>query len=344
MERLVAAQRHTFEHSRPKWASGHHFQRRRYPRHQRCEGAGSICRVIAQPPPVRRSRGGRIAIGVAAVLAAVVVYALSLVGYHWLASTSRPLSPPDLGTTADTVVVVKLVAMNPVDNRLDVKVLVLPADTLMDKRLDVLNTDISVRLYPSIDLEDLQYPQEKTPAALSTTIPANGDPNRWPFDSYSTETISADVLVGSGSAREFLPARVEVTGSVNGWDIHTARSGPSTQSDGRQDEVAINLQRSKGPLVFDLGMCLVMISLPAMALFVSIETLRSRKKFMGAYATWYTAMLFAVVPLRNFLPGSPPAGALVDQIIVLWALIALVLAMILFIVVWFRHEEITPTR
>ena len=283
------------------------------------------------------------AIGVAAGVATVVVYVGSLLGYHWLASTSRQLPPPNLGTTADTVVVVDLIAMHPVESRLDVQVLVLPEDSLMDHRLDVLDTDITVRLHPSIDFEELQYPQGRTPAATNTTIAATGDVNTWPFDSYKAETISADVLVGSGSAREFLPARVEVTEALNGWEIHAARSGPSTQpspeSAGRPDDVTITLTRSKGPLVFALGICLVLVSLPAMALFVSIETLRGRKKFLTAYATWYTAMLFAVLPLRNFLPGSPPPGAWIDKIIVLWALIGLVAAMILFIVVWHRQKE-----
>ena len=35
-------------------------------------------------------------------------------------------------------------------------------------------------------------------------------------------------------------------------------------------------------------------------------------------------MLFAVIPIRNFLPGAPPPGAWIDQALVLWVLIALV--------------------
>ena len=66
--------------------------------------------------------------------------------------------------------VVDLEALRTVDNRLDVQVLVAPADSLMDTRLSVVNTDISVRLYPPNDLGDLQYPQGKTPAQVKTTL------------------------------------------------------------------------------------------------------------------------------------------------------------------------------
>jgi hypothetical protein len=53
--------------------------------------------------------------------------------------------------------------------------------------------------------------------------------------------------------------------------------------------------------------------------------------------TWYAAMLFAVVPLRNALPGVPPFGAWVDVTVVLWVIVALVVSMLLYIVCWWRH-------
>jgi hypothetical protein len=49
-------------------------------------------------------------------------------------------------------------------------------------------------------------------------------------------------------------------------------------------------------------------------------------------------MLFAVVPLRNFLPGSPPTGAWIDQTIVIWVLLGLAVAMVIYIVAWYRDR------
>lgn len=48
-----------------------------------------------------------------------------------------------------------------------------------------------------------------------------------------------------------------------------------------------------------------------------------RRKFLPPFATWYAANRFAIVPLRNILPGSPPPGAWIDQAIVQWVLTAL---------------------
>jgi hypothetical protein len=48
-------------------------------------------------------------------------------------------------------------------------------------------------------------------------------------------------------------------------------------------------------------------------------------------------MLFAVVPLRNALPGSPPFGGWIDMTLVLWVLVVLVISMLLYIMCWWRH-------
>jgi hypothetical protein len=93
------------------------------------------------------------------------------------------------------------------------------------------------------------------------------------------------------------------------------------------------------PLLLIAGFCLVLLALPAMAVFVSIELLLGRKTFQPAFSTWFAAMLFAVVPIRNVLPGNPPAGSWVDEAIVVWVLIALTAAMVTYVVAWVRNAD-----
>jgi hypothetical protein len=64
-----------------------------------------------------------------------------------------------------------------------------------------------------------------------------------------------------------------------------------------------------------------------------------RTSFVPPFITWYAAMLFAIVPLRNILPGSPPFGSWIDQAVVLWVLIGLVAAMTLFLIAWWRNRD-----
>jgi Domain of unknown function (DUF4436) len=301
------------------------------------------------PPEPKKSKKNtgrlRIAIGVVILMVALAAYALGLLGAHLLQKSAGPLPPLDLsqGGGDATIVQLRLEELKPVANRLSVNVLVYPGISAYDNRFDVLATDVAVRLYPTSDLGDLHYPKGRAPAQLSTTVEAHGDPGNWPFDSYSTEQISADAFVGSGDNLKKVPARVEVTGSLDGWDISVNRvKDPAALPTSRGTDsgnVVITLKRAKGPLIFDLGICLVLISLPTLALLVAVPMALGRRKFLPPFATWYAANLFAIVPLRNILPGAPPPGSWIDQAIVQWVLIALVTAMSLYIFAWARQGD-----
>ena len=164
-------------------------------------------------------------IGVIILMVVVSVYVLSLLGVHQLQEAEAPLPPLDLsqGGGDATIVHLRLEELKPTANRLTVNVLVYPGISSYDNRFDVLATDVAVRLYPTSDLGDLHYPKGKAPAQLSTTVEAHGDVGNWPFDTYRTEPISADAFVGSGENIKKVPARVEVTGDLDGWDVSVNR-------------------------------------------------------------------------------------------------------------------------
>jgi hypothetical protein len=296
----------------------------------------------APPPAPPEARGARLAIAFGIIVALIVIYVLSLIAVHLLAKSAPPLPSVDLSKVEaeDSVVQVRLEKLDTVANRLTVNVLVYPKDSLYDKNFGVLTTDAAVRLYPENDLGDLQYPVGKAPAQVSTTIEAHGDPGNWPFDTYKTEVIAADVFTGSGQNREKSPARLEATGKLDGWDATVTRvHDPSDSNPDVQDDVIITLKRAKGPLIFDIGICLVLIALPVLALWVAIPVALGRTSFLPPMVTWYGAMLFAIVPLRNILPGSPPYGSWIDQAVVLWVLIGLVTAMALFLSGWWQQRD-----
>jgi hypothetical protein len=294
------------------------------------------------PPIQPESRGPRLAIAFGILVAVIVLYVLSLIGVHLLAKSAPPLPAVDLSKVEaeDSVVQVRVEKLDTVANRLTVNVLVYPKDSLYDKNFGVLTTDAAVRLYPENDLGDLSYPVGKAPAQVSTTIEAHGDPGNWPFDAYKTQVIAADVFTGSGQNREKAAARVEVTGKLDGWDASVTRvHDPDDPNPDVLDDAVITLQRSKGPLIFDVGICLVLIALPVLALWVAIPMALGTTSFLPPFITWYGAMLFAIVPLRNILPGSPPYGSWIDQGLVLWVLIGLVGAMTIFITAWWRNRD-----
>lgn len=284
----------------------------------------------AAPPAKPKSR---VLLGLVILFAFFLVYALSLFGFHLLGESAAPLKAPDLNAADDTVVLVRIEELKTVANRLGVKVLVYPQENMWDPKLEVLKTDTAVRMDPPNDAGDLAYPAGKSPAMVTTTVEAHGDPEIWPFDSYETDTLSAEVLGGSGDDRKYKPARVEVAGKLEGWDVKVQRVGEGG------DSVIITLERSKAPLIFDLGICLVLFALATMALAVVIPMALGKRKLVPPFGGWFAALLFAVIPIRNFLPGAPPPGAWIDQALVIWVLIALVAAMMAYMVTWYKKSD-----
>ncbi len=272
------------------------------------------------------------------VLAIVGIYLASVAGYFWLDSSAKVLQPRDLRNVTETVVLIELTAIPPVDNTIDATVLVVPDAGLIDE-FGTLNTDVAVRLYPSNDFGELNYPRGHTPGRENTRMFALGDADRWPFDTFTTGAISADVFAGTGDARRYVPARVEIAGSLNGWDVQADRMGPGASADRPDDNATVTLSRSRGPLLLIAGFVLVLLALPAMAVFVAVELLLGRKTFQPAFSTWFAAMLFSVVPIRGVLPGDPPAGSWIDEAVVVWVLIALTVAMATYVTAWVRRAD-----
>ncbi len=287
--------------------------------------------------PAKRGFGAAIVL----VLVVILLYAGSVFAYWFFSGSARELDSPDFGDGSETVVLVTITGIKTLDNKVDAKVLVIPEDSLTDQRLDVLTEDLSVRLYPWNTLGDLKFPAGASPAEVTTTIDVSGDPTTWPFDSYSTEAISADVLVGEGDAREFQPARVEIEAAIQGWDISSESAPPSPQSYSQpgDEAVKITFKRALGPLAFDVGICLVLIMLPTLALYTSLKVFFRKKEFQMPFLTWYAAMLFAIVPLRNILPGAPPPGAWIDILLIMWVIIGLVASMLVYVVIWNKRID-----
>ena len=147
------------------------------------------------------------------------------------------------------------------------------------------------------------------------------------------------MLVGSGDERQFVPARVKFEGSIDGWSITRQDGGPSPDSVGQGDSVQVQVKRALGPLTFDLGICIVLLTLPALSIFTTYQVVTGRKEFQMTFTTWYAAMLFAIVPLRNILPGAPPPGAWIDQALVLWVIVGLVSSMVVYVGYWYRKVD-----
>jgi hypothetical protein len=100
--------------------------------------------------------------------------------------------------------------------------------------------------------------------------------------------------------------------------------------------VQFTITRAASTIAFGVVLLTLMVIAPVLVLTAAITVYRGRRKIEATMLGWFGAMLFATIPLRNFLPGSPPIGSWVDYLIVLWVIAALIAGLVIFILAWLR--------
>ena len=66
-------------------------------------------------------------------------------------------------------------------------------------------------------------------------------------------------------------------------------------------------------------MLILMVALAIIAVLVVQSSASGRMRLELNVASWITAMLFALLPIRGFLPGDPPIGSWIDILVFFWS-------------------------
>lgn len=131
----------------------------------------------------------------------------------------------------------------------------------------------------------------------------------------------------------------EPTGAPHGWS--------ATWNLASEDSLLFwdySMKRAGGTLAFVVVVLIMMAVLAVAALSVSIRVFRKPGTIEATMASWQAALLFALVPLRNFLPGAPPIGAWIDMLVFYWVILALMVSMALFTYSWLRDRGHLPSE
>ncbi|SPM39368.1 DUF4436 domain-containing protein, partial [Mycobacterium numidiamassiliense] len=211
-----------------------------------------------------------------------------------------------------------------------------PGPALLDPATDGLKQDLTVQVTSVATPVKRTWSKGMLPGVFPIPLTLSRDIERWPFDRYYTGPITVEPFVGAAQTPE--RANMVIVDRLPGWKI--TASGPNKA---RPSPVYnVEMQRSASTMVFAIVILCILVAIACGALLVAVQTMRSRRKFQSPMMTWYAAMLFAVVPLRNALPGSPAFGSWIDMTIVLWVLVTLVVSMLLYIACWWRHLPPDP--
>ena len=259
----------------------------------------------------------------------VVAYGLSI----WLYVSSGINHRHQISTGAQsndvTKVTVDIEEVKSSSSDLILNISVIPGPALMEG--GTLKEDLSMTANSAVQANKRTWPKGTVPRVLRVSISLTGEIANWPLDRYETGPINVQLLSGPAQVAE--PSVVTLVDRLLGWEIDVSRVSNSDPNSAYR----LSLHRSWGTAAFGVVILGVLITLAGLSLFVAIKTVRNKRKFQPPMTTWYAAMLFAVMPLRNALPDSPPFGSWMDITVVLWVIVVLTISLVLYIVCWWRH-------
>ena len=205
-----------------------------------------------------------------------------------------------------------------------------PGSALLDPLTHRLKEDLILRVRSAAVPSRREYTKGMLPGVFPVPLTIAGHVERWPFDNYTSGPIEVQLFRGADTQNppELIP--VTFIDHLSGFKATASKSNG-------HEVYRLDVRRSLSTALFAVVIVAVLVTLAALALFVAVQTMRGRRKFQPPMTTWYAAMLFAAVPLRNALPGAPPFGSWVDVTVVLWVIVALVVSMLLYIACWWTH-------
>ncbi|BBY04444.1 DUF4436 domain-containing protein [Mycobacterium seoulense] len=205
-----------------------------------------------------------------------------------------------------------------------------PGPALLDPVTHRLKEDLVLRVRSSAQPSRREYTPGMLPGVFPIPLTIAGHVERWPFDNYTSGPIEVQLFPGGDTTKPPVLIPVRLIDHLSGFKVSSTKIPD-------HEGYRLSVRRALSTAVFGIVICGVLIAIAGLGLFVAVQTVRNRRKFQPPMTTWYAAMLFAVVPLRNAMPGLPPFGAWIDVTIVLWVIVALVVAMLLYIACWWRH-------
>lgn len=177
---------------------------------------------------------------------------------------------------------------------------------------------------------------------IEQKVGVDGAVTDYPFDRY-TGRLEVHVYTADGSN---LPVALTVVNTDPFFGLST--SAGTAQNGGAV--VNLGLHRSMPTIIFAVFIMVLMFGLAIGAVVAAFYILNWRRGLIFPACSMMAAILFALIPLRNAVPGNPPIGSIIDFGSFFIAEAVISISLISSIVVGFRHQrkieiaESTPTE
>ncbi|WP_243062159.1 DUF4436 family protein [Humibacter sp. RRB41] len=304
--------------------------------------------ALAGPSVASRRRVPRLLLVL--IAAFVVVYA-AVVTLYALSGRVTSLGPTEPEPESGGVTVVLTVeSVDAAHQRADMSVTIDASDALYSGDKFSVATDIHVIVAPVQGSQVITFPARSAPETKEVSVLTGGEIENWPFDRYHADHMLVLAYVTTDGVSRPIPTSVWFKGEVPGWSVDVAGRGkpvaeaPQTLGEAIavSQRVELSAVRSGSTIAFAFVLLALLVTMPCLVLFVAITAFRGRRKLEPSFMGWMGAMLFATIPLRTFLPGSPPIGSWIDFTVVLWVVVGLIAGLTIYVAAWARWSRPHP--
>jgi uncharacterized membrane protein YhaH (DUF805 family) len=284
------------------------------------------------------------------VIATVTLCATVSAYLYATSGKSRIYEQP--GPVSDGVnIILEAAEFDPAENEVTLRVELAPVGSYLNDAKDAFAVPLRMATKNVVDGAVSRDIAAGTPVGKDYFLiyPLEGDPLEYPLDRYrysyqytdkGHDHVSAPLVkIEKVTDRGDQPVPVGlVTGprdGLEGWTEHW-----NLTVDGPTLKTKLMVERSGGLMVFVAIILVLLVVIANLALLVAWSAFTARRPVEPGYASWLSALLFALIPLRVNLPGAPPIGAWIDALVFYWVEVVLLFAMAIFIVAWFRYRDV----
>lgn len=278
-------------------------------------------------------RSGRIStVRVIAVLALVayVVAALAF-AFRSVVVGSRAQESPQ-APIGGVAVTVELRDFDPERQDLTAAVQVDPGAALLSES-ERLAAPLSVTIGPASDPTEISFEGNDLAATSDQVIFLPGTIENYPFDAYS-DAMEVNAYWFVDDAWQTIPVAVGVDASALTEWWHVGESVAASSGDGEAAAFTIGVSRTISTRIFALLIAGLLGAIALIALIAVRNVASGRRAQDLSMTDWFAALLFAIVPLRLALPGSPPIGVWLDVLVFFWAVAVVMLSLLWWIKIW----------
>ncbi len=157
-----------------------------------------------------------------------------------------------------------------------------------------------------------------------------GTETDYPFDRYTGEV---QLAITDANGNE-LPVTITLFSTDPFFRIAPTIAD---QDSGGMDFTFV-VHRSMPTVVYALFVMMLMLGLAGAAVTAAYYVVKHRKGLLFPACSMMAAMLFALVPIRNAVPGNPPIGSVIDFASFFLAEVIIATSLIAAVVLGYRHQ------